>query len=52
VAQGASGVEVLRTEAFWEDLKGFLVQRLRDEGEGERLAGVFKQAWESGDSRP
>ncbi|KAL1640018.1 hypothetical protein SLS58_007285 [Diplodia intermedia] len=30
---------------FWADLKGFLVQRLKDEAEGERLAGVFREAW-------
>lgn len=46
VAQGPSGAEELKTEAFWGDLRGFLVQRLRDEGEGERLAGVFREAWE------
>jgi ubiquitin-like protein 4 len=43
-AQGPSGKEVLNTEEFWDDLKGFLVQRLRDEGEGERLAGLFRKA--------
>lgn len=48
VAQGASGMEVLRGEEFWGDLKGFLIQRLRDEGEGERVFGVFRKAWESG----
>jgi ubiquitin-like protein 4 len=40
------GEEVLKTEEFWSDLKGFLVQRLNDEGEGEgeRVWGVFKAA--------
>ena len=38
--------EVLRTEEFWADLKGFLAQRLRDEEEGEKLGRVFKEAWE------
>lgn len=37
---------ILQTDEFWADLKGFLVQRLKDEGEGERLAGVFKEAWQ------
>jgi hypothetical protein len=46
VAQGMSGVETLGSEAFWGDLKGFLVQRLRDEKEGERVFGVFRKAWE------
>ena len=46
-AQGLSGTKLLlRTEEFWGDLKGFLTQRLRDEAEGERLAGVFRGAWE------
>lgn len=40
--------EVLRTEEFWADLKGFLVGRLKDEGEGERLAAVFREAWGKG----
>ncbi|KAH6669891.1 cell-cycle control medial ring component-domain-containing protein [Halenospora varia] len=40
------GEEILKTAEFWGDLKGFLVQRLKDEEEGERLAGVFKKAWE------
>lgn len=39
-----SGKDVLGTEQFWSDLKGFLVQRIRDEKEGERLAGVFREA--------
>lgn len=38
--------EVLRTEEFWADLKGFLAQRLRDEEEGEKLSSMFKEAWE------
>lgn len=42
------GNAVLRTEEFWEDLKGFLVQRLRDDEEGRRVAGVFRGAWEKG----
>lgn len=32
----------LKSEEFWDDLKGFLSQRLRDEKEGERLAKVFR----------
>ncbi|KAF2490253.1 hypothetical protein BU16DRAFT_621900 [Lophium mytilinum] len=46
VAQGPSGAEELKTEEFWGDLKGFLVQRLRDEGEGERWAKAFRGVWE------
>ncbi|KAJ4353684.1 uncharacterized protein N0V89_005414 [Didymosphaeria variabile] len=44
-AQGPSGKEVVN-ESFWEELRGFVVQRIRDEKEGERLVGVFKSAWE------
>ena len=41
----ASGqAEVLQSEQFWDDLKDFLVQRLRDEEAGERLLGVFRGA--------
>ncbi|KAK3066497.1 hypothetical protein LTR53_017127 [Teratosphaeriaceae sp. CCFEE 6253] len=36
--------EMLKGEEFWADLKGFLVQRLRDEGEAEKLAAVFREA--------
>lgn len=57
VGSGTSGVErsgadVLQTEDFWSDLKDFLVQRLRDEGEAVRLAGLFKGAWGSSSGRP
>jgi hypothetical protein len=46
-AQGDSGKAVLGKQEFWGDLKGFLVQRLRDEKEGERVYSVFRKAWES-----
>lgn len=46
VAQGAHGVETLESEEFWGDFKAFLVQRLRDEGEGEKVFGVFRKAWQ------
>ncbi|KUJ09068.1 uncharacterized protein LY89DRAFT_598710 [Mollisia scopiformis] len=42
-----AGAEVLKTEEFWGDLKGFLVQRLKDESEGERVVGVFRKALQS-----
>ncbi|OAG09195.1 uncharacterized protein CC84DRAFT_1212654 [Paraphaeosphaeria sporulosa] len=44
-AQGPSGQAVVNAE-FWDDLKGFVVQRIRDEKEGDRMVGVFKSAWE------
>lgn len=45
-AQGPSGKEIVATDTFWEDLEGFVLQRIRDENEGKRLVGVFKSAWE------
>ncbi len=46
VATEGHGSEVLKTEEFWRDLKGFLVQRLKDEATGERVWGVFRKAVE------
>lgn len=46
-AAGPSGEEVLHTEAFWNDLQGYLEQRLKDEEEAKRLRSVFKEAWSS-----
>lgn len=45
VAQGASGDEVLGSEEFWDDLKGFLVQRIRDEGKAAEVWETFRQGW-------
>ncbi|KAK3315148.1 cell-cycle control medial ring component [Apodospora peruviana] len=42
VAQGLSGAGVLETEQFWEDLKGFLQQRIRDEKVAEEVIGKFR----------
>ncbi|KAH7386922.1 cell-cycle control medial ring component [Phaeosphaeria sp. MPI-PUGE-AT-0046c] len=46
-AQGPSGKQVVATDEFWHDLKGFIMQRTRDETEAERLAKMFRGAWES-----
>ncbi|KAI9874951.1 MAG: hypothetical protein M1830_009093 [Pleopsidium flavum] len=46
-AQGPSGEALLGTDEFWEDLKGFLTQRLKDEKKSEQVFGVFKGAWSS-----
>lgn len=44
--QGAeTAKEILQTEEFWQDLKGFLAQRLRSQDEGEAVLGVFREAW-------
>ncbi len=47
VAQGQSGGEVLETKEFWSDLKGFLLQRIRDEKMAEELADTFQTAWKT-----
>ncbi|KAI1878971.1 hypothetical protein JX265_003148 [Neoarthrinium moseri] len=47
VAQGPSGNEVLETSEFWDDLKGFLLQRLRDEKDAEVLYDTFQAAWKA-----
>jgi hypothetical protein len=39
--------ETLKTQEFWDDLKGFLIQRLKNESEGDKLFGVFRTAWET-----
>lgn len=46
VAQGPRVAEILNTDEFWDDLKGFLTQRLKDQGEGEKIYGLFRKAWE------
>lgn len=38
--------EVVETEAFWTDLQGFLLQRLKNEGRANEVFAVFKGAWE------
>lgn len=47
-APGSSLAADLAKDEFWDDLKGFLTQRLKDTSEGERLALVFREAWRSG----
>ncbi|KAJ5272316.1 hypothetical protein N7478_007441 [Penicillium angulare] len=46
-AVGPNGPEVVKTEEFWNDLQGFLEQRLKDEQEAKRLRVLFKEAWSS-----
>lgn len=46
------GVAVLETGEFWDDLQGFLEQRLRSSEEAEKVRGVFERAWRSADSKP
>ncbi|KKK22443.1 hypothetical protein ARAM_004426, partial [Aspergillus rambellii] len=44
-AVGPSGEALLETEQFWDDLQGFLGQRLKDEDEAKQLSVLFKGAW-------
>ncbi|KAL9015766.1 MAG: hypothetical protein Q9185_006846 [Variospora sp. 1 TL-2023] len=46
VAQGASGEEVMGSDAFWDDLRGWLMQRVRDEGMAGEAWGLFKRGWD------
>lgn len=46
-AQGLSGEAVLQTDEFWTDLRGFLLQRIRDEKIVEELHGKFLASWDS-----
>lgn len=47
--QGPSGAELLAGTAFWEDLNGYLIQRLKSEEEGKKVFAIFKAAWEQSD---
>ncbi len=47
VAQGLSGADVLQTQDFWADLKGFLLQRIRDEQLAAELTSTFQEAWKA-----
>ena len=44
-AQGSSGDEVLESEEFWNDLKGFLSQRLKNDSKADEVTNVFRQSW-------
>lgn len=39
-----TATQMLQSDEFWADLKDFLVQRLRDEDQGERLVSIFRKA--------
>ena len=39
-----TATQMLQNDEFWADLKDFLVQRLRDEDQGERLVRIFRKA--------
>ncbi|KAF2142763.1 uncharacterized protein K452DRAFT_317686 [Aplosporella prunicola CBS 121167] len=46
-----TGAAVPTTAEFWADVRAFLVQRVRDEAEGARLAELFRGAWEAEGSK-
>ncbi|CAJ2510949.1 Uu.00g065740.m01.CDS01 [Anthostomella pinea] len=47
VAQGQSGSDTLETQEFWDDLKGFLLQRIRDEKLAVDLTNTFQKSWKA-----
>ena len=45
--EGNEGAEkVVESEVFWDDLRAFLVQKVKDEKVGGELAVLFKKSWE------
>lgn len=42
-----TGTAALDTDAFWDDLKGFLMQRLKDEKDAEELTSSWRAGWQS-----
>lgn len=44
-AVGPSGEALLESGAFWDDLEGYMEQRLKDEAAAKRLTGLFRDAW-------
>lgn len=47
IAQVASGLGELVTEAFWDDLGGFVLARVRDEAAAQEVTSTFRQAWQA-----
>lgn len=45
IAQGSSGEAVLETKEFWDDLQGFVLQRLRDEEVTANIMRGFRESW-------
>ena len=44
-AQGASGAAVMGEKGFWDDLGGFLEQRVRDPEVARKALRLFEEAW-------
>ncbi|KAL2205294.1 hypothetical protein CC79DRAFT_1371108 [Sarocladium strictum] len=51
-ADAAQETSPLSTEVFWSDLKGFLMQRLKDEKQAEDLSKLFKSSYQSNMAKP
>jgi len=51
-AAEVSGTDVLESTQFWDDLQGFLEQRIQDPHEALSLRGLFERAWRSGSAAP
>ena len=47
-----SGQAVVEKSGFWDDLQGFLEQRVRSSEEAAKLRGVFEKAWRSSTAAP
>ncbi|KAM4059902.1 get5 carboxyl domain-containing protein [Hirsutella rhossiliensis] len=47
-----TGTVAVDSDAFWVDLKGFLMQRLNDQATAEELSRLFRASWESNKSGP
>ena len=37
--------KIILDEAFWKDLRGFLIQRVKDEGNADEVLGSFRGSW-------
>lgn len=46
------GEAAVEQDRFWEDLNGFLMQRVKDEDTAAELTTVFKNAWEAHKVKP
>lgn len=51
-AKDTNTTSLADSESFWEDLKGFLMQRLKDEALAKEMSSLFRSSWESKQSAP
>lgn len=45
VAGGTFGAAAMAEEGFWEDLQGFLEQRVKDQATAEKAVKIWRKAW-------